>query len=1142
MRRRDRAEETETLIKRLDILDRLCDSPAHVRDLVGDTDHSRRTITRAIGELEAMNFVERGDDGIEATTAGLLARDRLDTFLADLDDIFVAEAVIDPLPSDAGIRPEIVAGGDAMLATEPASYRPLERVHDDMIDADRYRALVPTLEDARHVRLLYEHVVTDGNPAELVVTPAVFETLREEFPRRMAAMAETDGFCVFVGDVPPFVLCLFDREDGLDSPPASVAHVVVLNEGGGVHGAIRNDAETAVEWAEERYKAYRSEATDRTDSLVADTDGGVESADSTAVGTAADRAVPVSLEREGFVEINVSFFGDESVADPSTAWRAGLSLAEVHTGYAIERIVDDSVDDGAGGTGEKLSSTLTAALSSGTNCVVLGPPGSGKSTVCKQVACRWYREDRGTVLYREGDRGRSFSAVDDLVDTALDADGHTLVVVEDAVRPNAEAIFEAIDRIDHRDGVTVLLDARETEWRRSTTASVAATDLAVHHVPPMSEADCEQLVDRFARTTERSVDVPTAQLWAAVYEEAATGESRGTHELLRVIQRLSSYADPLADGPTALEDAVASVYEAVADDEVALSVCIVANALNAAGIGVERGLLLGAVEDDRFDAADTALDALDGQVIFARPDGSYRTVHEEWSVTFLAHLLDADETAAVRFGSALSRVLALADDPGRCERIRSHVGDPHTLEHVMAGPSRWADEVVETLYDLCVRRSALTPLFGDGSHDTVDVPGACSDTVAAKLPVWLGEAFLTGSYYDRAERAFERLSDEDRTDGSVERLLGLARVSFKRGAYDEAAAYHEEGLSIARERNDLEGEARHLKGLGLAEWRLGSYERARETFESCHERARTLGDHELELRAEANLGTIAWSQGAYDRARDHFRSFLDHARDTGDRQGEATSLNNLGSVAHHQGAYDRARARHEESLTVRREIGYRSGETSCLNNLGTVARKRGLVQEAAEFHESSLEIAREIGHAREQGHALCGLGVVARQQGDYDAAKTSFDEALAIFEETGNRSFMLRTERERATLALELGEIEEARDRTERVLEAAAESGELYELGRCWKLRGRIAVAEGTLEAAREHARTALELLEELGSYDHALDALELLVETCLEADDPTEARRWLQRGRELSDDAPDETTELHREWIERYAALLEPA
>lgn len=1145
MKRGERIEKTEVLLSRFEILSRLCRSPAHIRDLVDETTPSRSTINRAVNELEDDALIERSENGIEATVAGRLARDRLQGYLSELDDILAAEAVLNPLASDVRIETDIVAGGDSILACEPIPYRPVERIHEDLVDATSYRAIVPTLNDSRFVRLLYEHVVTDGNPAELLVTPAVFRTLSQEFPRRMAAMAEEGTFSLRVGETPPFGLSLLERTDGL-TDATGTAHLVVYNDSGGVHGVVVNSTGPAIRWAERTYQTHVSGATDRTDELRPQSDGGVRWA---AVQNDAPKLaskLPTTLDREGFVHVDISYFRDHAVADPVTAWRMGLSIADVHAGYAIERTVPPLRGERASNDTRTLGTSITETLVSGANCVLVGPPGSGKSTVCKQIACEWYDADRGAVLYRENGRGRAFTSVDELVETVTAAEGHTLVIVEDAVRPSTDAIFDSLPRLERRDDVSVLLDAREREWEAYSEPTTAASSPEIIHAPRLHSEECERLVGHFERTVERPVDVSADELWAAVHDEASAGKVRAPNEMLRATDRLSTYADPLAEEPTAFEAAVATVYRDTAGRESDRPVCLLANVLNAAGLRVDRGLLYAVASKAEsggtgvdYSAIDDALDRLSGRLLFPHPDGSFRTVHEEWSVTFLQHLIDSEgETAAAsRFGAVVSDLLSLADSPERCERIRHHIEDQSALWAVSAEPRAWADETVEAIYDLCQRRSVLTPLFGDGTHNSIDLPTACSDSVTARQPGWLGEAFLTGGYYDRAAQAFERV-DDGSFESESKRRLGLARVSFKRGAYREAISYHEAGVSAAQSHDDLAGAASHHKGLGLAKWRLGEYPAAREAFERCLDCARRLGDHELESTANANLGALAWSQGAYDLAADHFEAHLQAAREADDREGEATSLNNLGSVAYHRGAYDRAKAKIEQSLAIRRAVGYRSGVASCLNNLGFIASRRGRPQDAAEFHERARSLAELIDHTREVGNGLWGLGTAARRRGDYDAATAYLAESQAVFEATGNRSYNARATLERARVAVERGAYSEAGDRIKRVLEVSEELGEVDVIGQCWKLRCRLAIEEERFEIATEHAWTALESFTESSAYDHALETLEQLVQACRKMEDDDGEQRGYQRARELVAEAPGATARRHRGWTDHSESL----
>lgn len=1086
----DRLEETETLLRRLDILARLCRSPAYIRDLVAETDQSRSTINRAVNELESIDLVERGDDGIQATTAGRLARDRLEAFLAELDDVRAAEGVLEPLSAEVDVDAEFVAGSEPVIGTDPTPYRPAERIHDELADAKRYRALVPTIEDPRHVRLLYEHVVAHGREAELVVSDDVFETLRQEFPRRMAVMSQEERFTLLVGDVPPFGLVLLEHERGVANGTVTTAHMVVFDEYRGVHGVLSNDADRAVRWAETRYRAARAGATDCTDMLSPDPDGG-SLVSGPRDGALPGQSLPAPLEREGFVRVDAAYFREEPVADPPTAWRAGLSLAEVHTGYAVPRVHpdddetdDDKADDGGTDDDETVTATLATELEAGTDCLVVGPPGSGKSTVCKQVACEWYEAGRGPVLYRESERGRAFASVEELVATVDAADGHALVVVEDAVRPATDAVFDALERVGDRDDVSVLLDAREGEWREYSPSS-DATALEVVHVPPLREADCRRLLDHFERTTGRPADVPVERLWSAVRDRTIAGDG-ANNEMLRAIHRLATYADPLADEPTALEEAIAAVYDD-ADDDRTLGVVILANALNAAGLGVDRARLFALAVDadgerpdcDAFDAVDAAIGRLEGEVLFPREDGGYRTVHEEWSTTFLAHLVavEGEEAAARRFGAAVSALLSLADEPRRCERVGRHLDDEWALAPVVDEPGRWADEVAEAVYAMGRERPKLAPLYGDGAHDSITLPAACSAAFTAERPGVLGWMFLAGGYYDRAERAFERLSSEE-PECDADRLFGLARIAHARGEYDRAREYCQRSLERIRSVEDRRGEARALDYLGEIARKQGEYDRAHEYCQRGLELARQCGARRTEADALKHLGNVASDRGDHDRAADLFGRSLELEEELGNRSGVASKLINVGHIERLQGNYDRAAEAYERSLAISEELGDRPGVSGVLNNLGTLHGIRGDYDRAVEAYERSLAISEELGNRQTMAHLLNNLGQVESRRGSLESAAERYERSRELKEELGDRSGMLSTLNNLATVATRLEAYDRAREYARRSRELAADVDNPEELARSHRCLGEVAMREGDLDRARDRLETARDVVE----------------------------------------------------------------
>ena len=1193
MRKEDTVATTEELLRRIDLLERLCCAPAYVRDLVDETGSSRATIHRAINELEDLHLVRREDQGVEATLAGRLAHDHVEGFLADFDDIRTATAVLERLPVDTAIDPEAVAGCEPILATNPAPYRPLERLYDDLSQATRYRALVPTLEDPRHIRVLYEHVVTEGNPAELIVTPEVFGTVRTEFPRRSAAMAEEAGFSVFVGDVSAFGLGLLGRELPGRDDDVTTTYVVVFDDRGSVHGILVNDEGPAVEWAESTYADHRNEATDRTEELIPNTDGGVVGIGSVADAGRVDGSLPVSLERQGFVRVDVSYFHEEPVDHPTTAWRTGLSLAEVHTGYAIERSHHGLEGEESASATTDTASTILDELETGTDTVVVGPPGSGKSTICKQVACRWYDEDLGPVIYRESDRGRPLTSVEDLLAVASASDGHVLCVVEDAVRPDASAVFEAIDRLDDRDDVTFMLDARETEWRERTewrmhtgrgghtdvdghtdvgghtdwgeqaesrdrlVPSADASAIDVVHVPALTETDCERLIAHFERTIGRAVDVPTDRLWEAVSREVPDSE-RGTNGMLRVIHRLASYADPLADGPTALEEAVATVYEDVADDELTRSVCLLANVLNAAGRTVDRALLYAVGDVDDLDAVDEAIDRLHGRVLFPRDDGGYRTVHEEWSAAFLAHHIDVEgeSAAARRFERAVDPLLALADDPDRCGRIAARLEDARTLNAIVDDPEAWADETIEALYGILRNRYSLAPLFGDGATDGIGVPDACAGAIVEQLPVRLGDAFVDGGYPDRAERAFERLDGDDRRL-DAEGRIGLARVAIERGeydraieichtceadteaagqskiraralvrlgealtkqsAFDEATEHFLDALETFQRADSPRWTIETLQHLATLAMKRGAFDRAENHYETGLELARTLGDRPLEAEIHNDLGKVSAKRGAFAEAIELFERSLESRRTLGDRPGLAESLNNLGIVASRQGEYERAIRLFERSFEHREELDDRHGQAATLGNLGLAAKGLGDLDRAGRMFDRSIVLYRELGDHHGEAVALNNLGIVARQQGAFDRASEVYERSLEIFGIQDDTHGEAKASNNLAIVHRARGEYDRADRLFERSLEKnrsigdrAGEANTLYNLGVVARLRG-------ALDLARQLSEESFDLSREIGEYHGEARAAANLGRTALRTGDTDRAcehyERALERG-----------------------------
>ncbi len=1068
----DADDPVDLLARRRHLLGALADDRLTLGELADRTDVSKSTASRAVRRLAAAGFVEGSDDseGYALTPSGRLALDAHRAHRRRVEGVVAAQGALDPLPADAPLVPAVLSDAEVVGPSDGERYRAPGRLRESLREADRVRAALPTVS-APTARLLYDRVVRDDAAVEVVVSPAVRESLAARFGGELRAMA-AEEFELLTGEVPSFGVVVAETGD------RTVVTVVVVVDGG-VHAVIRNDAEAAVRWAESTYADLRSAATPVTASVARET--GASDLDDGRGG------LPVALEREGFVALDRSYFVDSPVADPATAWRAGLDVAEVQSGYAADRTTDE---------GESLTDRLLAALTAGEDTLVVGPPGSGKSTVCKQVACEWYDAGHGPVLYRERGRGAAVESVDDLVAAVEATDGHTLVVVEDVVQPGAVGAVEAARRLAGA-SVSFLFDARLSEWHDPPAAPATdldALDLAVEPMPSLDDTDYRRVVEQFERTAETTIDVPVERLRETIEgDRGPGGDGAAPDEVLLLTHRLALYADPLAEDSTTLEEAVERLRERVSEEEHSVSVATTAAALTAAGVPFGPGHLHALAEPGE-ETAERTVDLLDGRLLFGvGDDGTYRTVHEAWATAFLAAAADA-ERATERFGRAISRLLALADDPRRRERLRQET-EASALPRVEAAPTEWADETAEALFSLARERPKVVPLFG-ASGASVDLPAACERVTEADLDRWLGRAALNRGDPERAERAFESLPDE-----GVVRPLGLAEVAHARDDYDAAEEHARTALERARRGDDRGRVAECLNQLGWVDRKRGDLDRAGERFRRSLEIAREAGDRRSVRGILTDLGTVERMKGALEDAREHYLDGLELARALGDRQGEAIALHNLGNVAFDRGAHDRAREQFQRALDLCETIGDRDGVAGALNNLGMVAGEEGDLDRAREFFERALAENRRLGDPESVGGCLNNLGKVAVLQDDLDRAREYAREGQSVF--------------------VEIGHVR----------------GEANALGTL----ADVAERRGNTERAREHLQEALDRYDRMGAVREGLETVERLQDLERESGDDEAAREWCERALERIDAADDLDLAERREEFRRLRDELAP-
>jgi len=825
----------------------------------------------------------------------------------------------------------------------------------------------------------------------------------------------------------------------------------------------------------------------------------------------------VELDDQGFEQVDPGYFERRDPVAPLRAWRTGMRLVDVRAGHALDREVardDDRVD---------VAERLVDRLADGEHRAVIGPPGAGKSTVCKAVVCAWVEAGYGPVLYRAGDAAGSFDRPKVIERWVRGTEGRPLVVVEDAIRAGGGSVFEALasleDGGDEDWDVAFLLEARAEEWHATDAVGVDARLDAVrqdsvesYRLPRPDERELERLLAHVRERIDEPVDVTLADVREAVDSigsdpRGEEGASPTPGEFLLLMHRVTEQALPLetteATTPTTFVESVQRTYADLADAGAgALDIGVAANLLNAAGVGVYPEPLHAVALDAEHRGSDRPLDAafdvLDGRVLFgseeseSHDDGRLRAVHGSWSTAFLAHLVDAedDRDAHERVGRVLSAVLSLPDDEERREAVdwRLHGETPY-LDRIVDEPTEWVETVLERMFDLGERRPKLAAAFGITEYSRFDLPEACPERVAVRCAFRRGRIYELAGEYERAEREFQRfesdaveseaLSERETATARAETALHRGRVARMRGRLDEAEERLSDALELYRDLDDDRGVAAALRNLGNVARKRGELDDA----EAYHERSLDLygevGDRRGAAEAHEGLGLVEWNRGRYDAAESHYRQSLEIRRELDDVRGEAVCLANFGTLAMSRDDLARAEERHRRGLDLAREVGDRRLIADHLLELGNVAKERGDFETAESCYERSSALFDDIGDAGKAAIVLLNFGALAEVRGRFETTSERLERALAMLREVGDRRGQVLCTRNLGETARQRGEYEVAERRFRTALEIAGEMdyredeiASLIGLGAVAGQRGRLDAAERLLNRGLEGAET----------------------------------------------------------------------
>ncbi len=368
---------------------------------------------------------------------------------------------------------------------------------------------------------------------------------------------------------------------------------------------------------------------------------------------------------------------------------------------------------------------------------------------------------------------------------------------------------------------------------------------------------------------------------------------------------------------------------------------------------------------------------------------------------------------------------------------------------------------------------ALRPSLPDGAFDLacagllIHQSGVASDTVD-RLLVGLIERSLAGG------------AQRDGPNATAQTALVAAALEDQR-RFDPAVAVTTALIGAHSRNNDTRGEAVALCQLGRAERFRGHYPEATAQLAEARRRFEKLDDGVGQGSALFELGQVALDLGRLDDAEAHLAGALALFEANGRPVGAANANIDLVRVDLARGRLDVAERRLRDALDRYQDAGDKLGFANACLQLGQVELARGRLDSAERHFGGALDgyeqAADKVGFA----NACLQLGQVELARGRLDSASRRFRGALAGYEQVGDKVGV-------ANASLQLGQIDLAAARPEsaalrfrHALAAYEELGDRIGVANASLQLGQVNLGIGELDEADQLLGAAKAAYDEIG-------------------------------------------------------------
>jgi len=376
----------------------------------------------------------------------------------------------------------------------------------------------------------------------------------------------------------------------------------------------------------------------------------------------------------------------------------------------------------------------------------------------------------------------------------------------------------------------------------------------------------------------------------------------------------------------------------------------------------------------------------------------------------------------------------------------------------------------------------------------IDVDNATLLARASEQLAWLK---LMAGEYGEAEELYLRCHGLAQVLGNPLRqafaITHVGKIHRTRAQYVSAGKLFSQALDIYERERNLEGIAAVKEDIGKLHWHLGAanaYDEAARYFKESLTIREEIGDRKTIARCLSDVANVETLRGNVISALMHHEEALSLFRKIRDRRGIAITLNGLAGLYFERDDAPKALELWEEALDLSVGIGDRTLYAMVRTNLGECFQVMGSLDEAATASREAVHIAKELSNLRVLAHALKNLAAVLLQKGEHMESASYCDEAIDVARTAGNRYAMALGLRTRAQLQQispdekGKGNLKAAQSDIDECIQILEEIGNRVDLQKSLDIKASISEEFGDTDSANSLREEALKIRAELGHSD----------------------------------------------------------